>query len=62
MEDREHKVRQRAYEISIQSGGKDDPQEHWFQAEREVTNGRQPGVREHAIKMLQKLEGRGKAK
>ncbi len=37
--DREQRIRERAYEIWEREGRAGSPEDHWFQAEREVTAG-----------------------
>jgi hypothetical protein len=35
-EDREHRIRERAYEIWERQGRSGNPEDHWFEAEREL--------------------------
>ena len=69
MESREEMVRRRAYELWEESGRKGDPDELWFEAERQLAAGLQSygtnveanrsegsqSVKEHLRKQLNKL-------
>ena len=59
MVDREERIRLRAYGLWEQGGRGGKPEEHWLQAEREVSDNASR-VREHVRKVIGKLSGRGK--
>jgi Protein of unknown function (DUF2934) len=67
---RDEMIRRRAYELWEESGRKGDPDEHWFEAERQLAdvlnhspNGGRPKrlddhdrVKEHLLKQLTRIE------